>query len=88
DSFEDIMKAQVSVIKASATLNIQTFNIKKSVSISFRMTQVHKMAKDQMMMIKDYDWMMISKKLKDDIQVKLNPKSLKFIALDSQDTDQ
>ncbi|GJU75848.1 hypothetical protein Tco_1272918 [Tanacetum coccineum] len=79
DSFEDIMKAQVSIIKASATLNIQTFNIKKSVSISFRMTQVHKMAKDQMMMIKDYDWMMISKKLKDDIQVKLNPKSLKDI---------
>ncbi|GKC39710.1 hypothetical protein Tco_1052094 [Tanacetum coccineum] len=45
DSFEDIMKAQVSVIKASATLNIQAFKIKKSVSISFRMTQVHKMAK-------------------------------------------
>ncbi|GJX78414.1 hypothetical protein Tco_0326563 [Tanacetum coccineum] len=63
-SFEDIMKAQVSVIKASATLNIQAFKIKKSVSISFRMTQVHKMAKDHMMMIKDYDWMMISKKLK------------------------
>ncbi|GJW21689.1 elongation factor 1-beta 2-like protein [Tanacetum coccineum] len=41
DSFEDIMKAQVSVIKASATLNIQAFKIKKSVSISFRMTQVH-----------------------------------------------
>ncbi|GJU88617.1 hypothetical protein Tco_1301040 [Tanacetum coccineum] len=40
DSFEDIMKAQVSVIKASATLNIQAFKIKKSVSISFRMTQV------------------------------------------------
>ncbi|GJY58372.1 hypothetical protein Tco_0458264, partial [Tanacetum coccineum] len=39
DSFEDIMKAQVSVIKASATLNIQAFKIKKSVSISFRMTQ-------------------------------------------------
>ncbi|GKC33913.1 hypothetical protein Tco_1046297 [Tanacetum coccineum] len=55
DSFEDIMKAQVSVIKASATLNIQAFKIKKSVSISFRMTQVHKMAKDHMMMIKDYD---------------------------------
>ncbi|GJX66670.1 hypothetical protein Tco_0301013 [Tanacetum coccineum] len=48
DSFEDIMKAQVSVIKASATLNIQAFKIKKSVSISFRMTQVHKMAKDHM----------------------------------------
>ncbi|GJW80557.1 hypothetical protein Tco_0144532 [Tanacetum coccineum] len=76
DSFEDIMKAQVSVIKASATLNIQAFKIKKSVSISFRMTQVHKMAKDHMMMIKDYDWMMISKKLKDHIQVKLKPKSL------------
>ncbi|GKA45020.1 retrovirus-related pol polyprotein from transposon TNT 1-94 [Tanacetum coccineum] len=71
------MKAQVSVIKASATLNIQAFKIKKSVSISFRMTQVHKMAKDHMMMIKDYDWMMISKKLKDHIQVKLKPKSLK-----------
>ncbi|GJR39943.1 probable linoleate 9S-lipoxygenase 5 [Tanacetum coccineum] len=77
DSFEDIMKAQVSVIKASATLNIQAFKIKKSVSISFRMTQVHKMAKDHMMMIRDYDWMMISKKLKDHIQVKLKPKSLK-----------
>ncbi|GKC89527.1 hypothetical protein Tco_1150176 [Tanacetum coccineum] len=88
DSFEDIMKAQVSVIKASATLNIQAFKIKKSVSISFRMTQVHKMAKDHMMMIKDYDWMMISKKLKDHIQVKLKPKSLKFTASDSQDTDQ
>ncbi|GJZ47186.1 hypothetical protein Tco_0601018, partial [Tanacetum coccineum] len=88
DSFEDIMKAQVSVIKASATLNIQAFKIKKSVSISFRMTQVHKMAKDHMMMIKDYDWMMISKKLKDHIPVKLKPKSLKFTALDSQDTDQ
>ncbi|GKC53997.1 hypothetical protein Tco_1076742 [Tanacetum coccineum] len=75
DSFEDIMKAQVSVIKASATLNIQAFKIKKSVSISFRMTQVHKMAKDHMMMIKDYDWMMISKKLKDHIQVKLKPKT-------------
>ncbi|GKA15591.1 hypothetical protein Tco_0695338 [Tanacetum coccineum] len=87
DSFEDIMKAQVSVIKASATLNIQAFKIKKSVSISFRMTQVHKMAKDHMMMIKDYDWMMISKKLKDHIQVKLKPKSLKFTASDSQDTD-
>ncbi|GJS55920.1 retrovirus-related pol polyprotein from transposon TNT 1-94 [Tanacetum coccineum] len=74
DSFEDIMKAQVSVIKASATLNIQAFKIKKSVSISFRMTQVHKMAKDHMMMIKDYDWMMISKKLKDHIQVKLKSK--------------
>ncbi|GJV99660.1 hypothetical protein Tco_1554912 [Tanacetum coccineum] len=74
DSFEDIMKAQVSVIKASATLNIQAFKIKKSVSISFRMTQVHKMAKDHMMMIRDYDWMMISKKLKDHIQVKLKPK--------------
>ncbi|GJR20559.1 hypothetical protein Tco_0969086 [Tanacetum coccineum] len=48
DSFEDIMKAQVSVIKASATLNIQAFKIKKSVSISFRMTQSHLMAKDQM----------------------------------------
>ncbi|GJW76707.1 hypothetical protein Tco_0138389 [Tanacetum coccineum] len=35
DSFEDIMKAQVSVIKAFATLNIQAFKIKKSVSISF-----------------------------------------------------
>ncbi|GJW02469.1 retrovirus-related pol polyprotein from transposon TNT 1-94 [Tanacetum coccineum] len=69
DSFEDIMKAQVFVIKASATLNIQAFKIKKSVSISFRMTQVHKMAKDHMMMIKDYDWMMISKKLKDHIQI-------------------
>ncbi|GJV28212.1 RNA-directed DNA polymerase, eukaryota, reverse transcriptase zinc-binding domain protein [Tanacetum coccineum] len=76
DSFEDIMKAQVSVIKASATLNIQAFKIKKSVSISFRMTQVHKMAKDHMMMIRDYDWMMISKKLKDHIQVKLKPKSM------------
>ncbi|GJW74704.1 hypothetical protein Tco_0134074 [Tanacetum coccineum] len=70
DTFEDIMKAQVSVIKASATLNIQAFKIKKSVSISFRMTQVHKMAKDHMRMIRDYDWMMISKKLKDHIQVK------------------
>ncbi|GJS72032.1 retrovirus-related pol polyprotein from transposon TNT 1-94 [Tanacetum coccineum] len=87
-SFEDIMKAQVSVIKASATLNIQAFKIKKSVSISFRMTQVHKTAKDHMMMIRDYDWMMISKKLKDHIQVKLKPKSLKFTASDSQDTDQ
>ncbi|GJU38311.1 hypothetical protein Tco_1191268 [Tanacetum coccineum] len=56
DSFEDIMKAQVSVIKASATLNIQAFKIKKSVSISFRMTQVHKMSKDHMLMIRDYDW--------------------------------
>ncbi|GKB35567.1 retrovirus-related pol polyprotein from transposon TNT 1-94 [Tanacetum coccineum] len=73
---------------SSATLNIQAFKIKKSVSISFRMTQVHKMAKDHMMMIKDYDWMMISKKLKDHIQVKLKPKSLKFTASDSQDTDQ
>ncbi|GJY61406.1 hypothetical protein Tco_0462063 [Tanacetum coccineum] len=63
------------VIKASATLNIQAFKIKKSVSISFRMTQVHKMAKDHMMMIRDYDWMMISKKLKDHIQVKLKPKT-------------
>ncbi|GKD15251.1 hypothetical protein Tco_1199658, partial [Tanacetum coccineum] len=88
DTFEDIMKAQVSVIKASATLNIQAFKIKKSVSISFRMTQVHKMAKDHMMMIRDYDWMMISKKLKDHIQVKLKPKCLKFTASDSQDTDQ
>ncbi|GJW81846.1 hypothetical protein Tco_0145821 [Tanacetum coccineum] len=88
DSFEDIMKAQVSVIKASATLNIQAFKIKKSVSISFRMTQVHKMAKDHMMMIRDYDWMMISKKLKDHIQVKLKPKSLKFTTSDSQDTNQ
>ncbi|GJX43809.1 hypothetical protein Tco_0260485 [Tanacetum coccineum] len=88
DSFEDIMKAQVSVIKASATLNIQAFKIKKSVSISFRMTQVHKMEKDHMMMIRDYDWMMISKKLKDHIQAKLKPKSLKFTASDSQDTDQ
>ncbi|GJS56503.1 hypothetical protein Tco_0629865 [Tanacetum coccineum] len=76
------------MILASATLNIQAFKIKKSVSISFRMTQVHKMAKDHMMMIKDYDWMMISKKLKDHIQVKLKPKSLKFTASDSQDTDQ
>ncbi|GJY49861.1 hypothetical protein Tco_0439817 [Tanacetum coccineum] len=75
-------------IPTSATLNIQAFKIKKSVSISFRMTQVHKMAKDHMMMIKDYDWMMISKKLKDHIQVKLKPKSLKFTASDSQDTDQ
>ncbi|GJS49813.1 retrovirus-related pol polyprotein from transposon TNT 1-94 [Tanacetum coccineum] len=83
DSFEDIMKAQVSVIKASATLNIQAFKIKKSVSISFQMTQVHKMAKDHMMMIRDYDWMMISKKLKDHIQVKLKPKSLKFTTSDS-----
>ncbi|GJV09888.1 hypothetical protein Tco_1351429 [Tanacetum coccineum] len=40
DTFEDIMKAQVSVFKASVTLNIQAFKIKKSVSISFRMTQV------------------------------------------------
>ncbi|GJS95465.1 retrovirus-related pol polyprotein from transposon TNT 1-94 [Tanacetum coccineum] len=87
DSFEDIMKAQVSVIKASATLNIQAFKIKKSVSISFRMTQVHKMAKDHMMMIRDYDWMMISKKLKDHIQVKIMPKSLKFTTSDSQDMD-
>ncbi|GJV41511.1 retrovirus-related pol polyprotein from transposon TNT 1-94 [Tanacetum coccineum] len=31
DSFEDIMKAQVSVIKASATLNIQAFKIKKKI---------------------------------------------------------
>ncbi|GJR85435.1 hypothetical protein Tco_0209446 [Tanacetum coccineum] len=88
DTFEDIMKAQVSIIKASATLNIQAFKIKKSVSISFRMTQVHKMAKDHMMMIRDYDWMMISKKLKNHIQVKLKPKSLKFTASDSQDIDQ
>ncbi|GKB61687.1 hypothetical protein Tco_0917873 [Tanacetum coccineum] len=88
DTFEDIMKAQVSIFKASVTLNIQAFKIKKSVSISFRMTQVHKTAKDHMMMIRDYDWMMISKKLKDHIQVKLKPKSLKFTASDSQDTDQ
>ncbi|GJY15519.1 hypothetical protein Tco_0385941 [Tanacetum coccineum] len=88
DTFEDIMKAQVSVFKASVTLNIQAFKIKKSVSISFRMTQVHKTAKDHMMMIRDYDWMMISKKLKDHIQVKLKPKSLKFTTSDSQDTDQ
>ncbi|GJT06907.1 hypothetical protein Tco_0841369, partial [Tanacetum coccineum] len=87
DTFEDIMKAQVSVFKASATLNIQAFKIKKSVSISFRMTQVHKTAKDHMMMIRDYDWMMISKKLKDHIQVKIMPKSLKFTASDSQDMD-
>ncbi|GJY68771.1 hypothetical protein Tco_0471753 [Tanacetum coccineum] len=87
-AFEDIMKAQVSVFKASVTLNIQAFKIKKSVSISFRMTQVHKTAKDHMMMIRDYDWMMISKKLKDHIQVKLKPKSLKFTASNSQDTDQ
>ncbi|GJV60798.1 hypothetical protein Tco_1466898 [Tanacetum coccineum] len=78
DTFEDIMKAQVSIFKASVTLNIQAFKIKKSVSISFRMTQVHKMAKDHMMMIRDYDWMMISKKLKDHIQVKLKPKNPKF----------
>ncbi|GJS80509.1 retrovirus-related pol polyprotein from transposon TNT 1-94 [Tanacetum coccineum] len=70
DSFEDIMKAQVSVIKASATLNIQAFKIKKSVSISFRMTQVHKMAKDHMIMIRDYDWMMI-KKAQDHIKSRL-----------------
>ncbi|GKF06421.1 hypothetical protein Tco_0037089, partial [Tanacetum coccineum] len=82
DTFEDTMKAQVSVIKASATLNIQAFKINKSVSISFRMTQVYKR------MIRDYDWMMISKMLKDHIQVKLKPKSLKFTASDSQDTDQ
>ncbi|GJT09112.1 hypothetical protein Tco_0843574 [Tanacetum coccineum] len=88
DTFKYIMKAQVYVFKASATLNIQAFKIKKSVSISFRMTQVHKTAKDYMMMIRDYDWMMISKKLKDHIQVKLKPKSLKFTASDSQDTDQ
>ncbi|GJW38854.1 hypothetical protein Tco_0064699, partial [Tanacetum coccineum] len=88
DTFEDIMKAQVSIFKASVTLNIQAFKIKKSVSISFRMTQVHKTAKDHMMMIRDYDWMMISKKLKDHIQVKLKPKSLKFTTSDSQDTDQ
>ncbi|GJT40991.1 hypothetical protein Tco_0940856 [Tanacetum coccineum] len=72
---------------ASTTLNIQAFKIKKSVSISFRMTQVHKTAKDHMMMIRDYDWMMISKKLKDHIQVKIMPKSLKFTASDSQDMD-
>ncbi|GJX75278.1 retrovirus-related pol polyprotein from transposon TNT 1-94 [Tanacetum coccineum] len=36
DTFEDIMKAQVSIFKASVTLNIQAFKIKKSVSISFR----------------------------------------------------
>ncbi|GJU91637.1 retrovirus-related pol polyprotein from transposon TNT 1-94 [Tanacetum coccineum] len=83
DTFEDIMKAQVSIFKASTTLNIQAFKIKKSVSISFRMTQVHKMAKDHMMMIRDYYWMMISKKLKDHIQVKLKPKSLKFTASNS-----
>ncbi|GJR59958.1 hypothetical protein Tco_1502120 [Tanacetum coccineum] len=77
DTFEDIMKAQESVFKASATLNIQAFKIKKSVSISFRMTQVHKTAKDHMMMIRDYDWMMILKKLKDHIQVKIMPKSTK-----------
>ncbi|GJY24879.1 hypothetical protein Tco_0398537 [Tanacetum coccineum] len=35
DSFEDIMKAQVSVIKASATLNIQAFKIKKSTGTLF-----------------------------------------------------
>ncbi|GJY80766.1 integrase, catalytic region, zinc finger, CCHC-type containing protein [Tanacetum coccineum] len=35
DTFKDIVKAQVSVIKASVTLNIQAFKIKKSVSISF-----------------------------------------------------
>ncbi|GJZ22445.1 hypothetical protein Tco_0559484 [Tanacetum coccineum] len=79
DTFEDIMKAQVSVFKASATLNIQAFKIKKSVSISFRMTQVHKTEKDHMMIIRDYDWMMISKKLKDHIRVKIMPKSLKGV---------
>ncbi|GJW93050.1 reverse transcriptase domain-containing protein [Tanacetum coccineum] len=83
DTFEDIMKAQVSIFKASATLNIQAFKIKKSVSISFRMTQVHKTEKDHMMMIRDYDWMMISKKLKDHIQVKLKPKSLKTVGHDA-----
>ncbi|GKD00009.1 hypothetical protein Tco_1170283 [Tanacetum coccineum] len=81
------MKAQVSVFKASVTLNIQAFKIKKSVSISFRMTQVHKTAKDHMMMIRDYDWMMISKKLKDHIQVKLKPKSLKEPTLKDSDGD-
>ncbi|GJV93981.1 retrovirus-related pol polyprotein from transposon TNT 1-94 [Tanacetum coccineum] len=35
DSFEDIMKAQISVIKASATLNIQAFKIKKSGTYTF-----------------------------------------------------
>ncbi|GJY60994.1 hypothetical protein Tco_0461651 [Tanacetum coccineum] len=81
--------------KASATLNIQAFKIKKSVSISFRMTQVHRKAKDHKMMIRDYDWMMIrdydwmmiSNKLKNHIQVKLKPRSLKFTASDSQDID-
>ncbi|GJW89920.1 hypothetical protein Tco_0167473, partial [Tanacetum coccineum] len=84
---KDHIQVKISVFKASATLNIQAFKIKKSVSISFRMTQVHKTAKDHMMMIRDYDWMMISKKLKDHIQVKIMPKSLKFTASDSQDMD-
>ncbi|GKD30543.1 hypothetical protein Tco_1241321 [Tanacetum coccineum] len=48
----------------------QPFNIKKSMSMLVQKSQDHKKAKDHKMMIRDYAWLMISKKLKIHIQVK------------------
>ncbi|GJX76788.1 hypothetical protein Tco_0323599 [Tanacetum coccineum] len=46
------------------------FNIKNNMSMLVQKSQDHKKAKDHKMMIKDYAWLMISKKLKIHIQVK------------------
>ncbi|GKB94331.1 reverse transcriptase domain-containing protein [Tanacetum coccineum] len=48
----------------------QAFNIKNSMSMLVQKSQDHKKAKDHKMMIRDYAWLMISKKLKIHIQVK------------------
>ncbi|GJW09798.1 hypothetical protein Tco_1575625 [Tanacetum coccineum] len=48
----------------------QPFNVKNSMSMLVQKSQDHKKAKDYKMMIRDYAWLMISKKLKIHIQVK------------------
>ncbi|GKC81461.1 hypothetical protein Tco_1137178 [Tanacetum coccineum] len=54
DKFKDIIESSSTDIKASATLNIQAFKIKKKCEHYSEMTQVHKMAKDQMRMIEKF----------------------------------
>ncbi|GJS81937.1 hypothetical protein Tco_0748478 [Tanacetum coccineum] len=48
----------------------QAFNIKNNMSMLVQKSQDHKKAKDHKMMIRDYAWLMILKKLKIHIQVK------------------
>ncbi|GJW71504.1 hypothetical protein Tco_0128421 [Tanacetum coccineum] len=72
-----------------ATVEYHGFQDQNSVSISFRMNTSSQRGKRLHEMIRDDDWIMISRRSsKITYKSKLKPKSLKFTASDSQDTNQ